>query len=89
MPVNRLMPLLQFQFPDRTIMTKTIADETALQKGLHDEPLDLAVLTAPPEALAIFRQRYLREKLFLCVTPDHPLAKNPLSPWRTSPPAAS
>ena len=74
MPVARLVPLLQMQFPDKSIITEIREDDETLVKSLKNRTAQLIILHEKPEDTALFFQRYIHESICLYVPDDHPLA---------------
>ncbi|MEE8885807.1 MAG: LysR family transcriptional regulator [Eubacteriales bacterium] len=74
MPVIRLTPVLQMDFPEKTIITEIQTEDETLIRGLKNHTVQMAVLHAQPDDPGIFCQRYLRESICLYVPEGHPLA---------------
>lgn len=74
MPVIRLTPVLQMNFPEKTIITEIQTEDETLIRGLKNRTVQMAVLHAQPDDPGIFCQRYLQESLCLYVPAEHPLS---------------
>ncbi|MEE8717152.1 MAG: LysR family transcriptional regulator [Coriobacteriales bacterium] len=74
LPVSRLAPALQMEFPDKSVVTRIDADDQALLRGLKDRSINLAALHEQPDDHSVFYQRSMHESLCLYVPRDHPLA---------------
>lgn len=74
LPISRLMPALQLQFTEKTIVTEICEDDDVLLDRLKAGDLQLVILHEKPVRPGIFSQRYIHENICLFVPPDHPLA---------------
>lgn len=75
MPIARLMPSLQMQFPDKAIVTETADNDKTLIDHLKSRDMKAAILHENPDIPGLFFQRYIHENICIFVTKDHPLAK--------------
>lgn len=74
MPIIRLIPVLQMDYPGRSIITTLEAEDEKLLRDLKEDRIQLAIFHEKPSDPSIFCQRYLSEHLYLYVPKDHPLA---------------
>lgn len=75
MPITRLVPVLQMQFPEKSIVTELNSEDDALLRSLKNRSSQLVILHEEPKESGIFFQRYINESIFLYVPKDHPFAK--------------
>lgn len=75
MPIARLMPSLQIQFPDKAIVTVTAENDKTLIDRLKARDMMVAILHEKPDISGLFCQRYIHENICIFVKKDHPLAK--------------
>lgn len=75
MPIARLSPLLQMQFPEKTITTEIKAEDEELLRDLKRRSSQIVILHEQPSDPAVFFQRYIHESIYLYVPENHPLAE--------------
>lgn len=73
LPINMLMPLLQKQFPQKSV-TFEIANDSKLISELKNHTCQLAILHVQPDDKNIFYQRYFDEHLYISLPKSNPLA---------------
>ncbi|MBE5834385.1 MAG: LysR family transcriptional regulator [Butyrivibrio sp.] len=71
--INRIVPILTQNFPDKSILTEVNTDENILRQ-LHNQTYQLGILHGLPKDKSIFSQRYISEQIYISVPLDHPLA---------------
>ena len=72
-PIQEFLPVLQEHFAGMAITTE-ITHDTKLTEGLKSGLYQLAILHALPEDETLACQRYLDERLYITLPPEHPLA---------------
>lgn len=75
MPLARIMPALQLQFPDKSIITEICDSDETLINHLKSGDMQVVILHERPETSGLFCQQYLHENICVFVKKDHPLAK--------------
>lgn len=74
-PISELMPSLQDCIPDKTLLTELVSSDEKLINDLKNHQYDLVILHTLPEDKSLFCQRYMEERIYLSISPDHPFAK--------------
>ena len=72
-PLWDLSPLLTRLYPQMTVSTEMKSSDGELISGLNRDVYQLIVTHSPPSG-GLYGQPFRRERLFLSVPPDHPLA---------------
>lgn len=75
MPLARIMPALQLQFPDKSLITEICDSDEALIRHLKNGDMQAVILHERPETPGLFCQQYLHESLCIYVAKNHPLAR--------------
>lgn len=75
LPLARIMPDLQLQFPDKSIITEICDSDETLIQHLKDGDMQVVILHERPQTSGLFCQQYLHENICIFVRKDHPLAK--------------
>lgn len=74
MPLARIMPAMQLQFPGKSILAEIKDNDETLIQDLKQGKIQIAILHEIPASSGIFYQRYLHENICIFVRKDHPLA---------------
>lgn len=74
LPISRLMPSLQSQFPDKSIITEICGQDDILLDRLKAGDMQIVILHERPDVSGVFSQRYIHENICIFVPKDHPLA---------------
>lgn len=74
LPISRLMPALQIQFPDKSIVTEICDADDILTDRLKAGDMQVVILHERPDTSGIFAQRYIHENICIFVPKEHPLA---------------
>ena len=73
LPINELTPVLQEYLPDKTISME-IAEDERLLTGLRNRMYHLVILHEAPDDKALYCQRFFKERLYISLPEEHPLA---------------
>lgn len=72
-PLWYLLPALSSEFPDMAV-SSSIKSSASVLEDLRSDSCTLAVLTEKPDLQECCSLPFLRENLYVCVSPTHPLA---------------
>ena len=75
LPLAGIMPALQAQFPDKTLITDIMDSDKKLTDHLKSGDMQVVILHERPQITGIFTQQYIHENICVFVRKDHPLAK--------------
>jgi DNA-binding transcriptional LysR family regulator len=73
-PLWQLMPRLSSAFPNMTL-SSVIRRNEFIEDAIENEEYDLYISTFPTEKFGYINKPYMSEKLFVCVTTEHELAR--------------
>lgn len=75
LPLTRIMPALQVQFPDKSLITEIMDHDDTLIAHLKSGDMQAVILHERPQTSGVFAQQYIHENICVFVKKDHPLAK--------------
>jgi DNA-binding transcriptional LysR family regulator len=73
-PLWQIMPRISSAFPNMAI-TSVIRGNDFIENAMANDEFDIYIATAPTEKDGFISKSYMSEKLFVCVTKDHDLAR--------------